>query len=84
MQLLTLQEVCQMLGCKDPKGRYVRNLRSKGILKGAKFGRNLMFDKASVDEFIRSEFEKQNPKIKKRHPNRCPLETKFNSTQTSS
>ena len=53
-----------MLGCHDPKGRYVRNLRSKGILKGAKFGRNLMFDKASVDEFIRSEFEKQNKKNK--------------------
>lgn len=65
MELLTLKEVCQMLGCHDPKGRYVRNLRSKGILKGAKFGRNLMFDKASVDEFIRSEFEKQNKKIRR-------------------
>lgn len=65
-KLLTLAEVCQILGCSDPKGRYVRNLRSKGILEGAKFGTHLMFTEDSVKRFIESEFRRQN--AQKRHP----------------
>lgn len=65
-KLLTLKEVCEILGCKDPKGRYVRELRSKGILEGAKFGRNLLFKQSSVERFIEEQFSKQNQKIKKR------------------
>lgn len=64
-KLLTLKEVCDVLGCKDVKGRYVRNLRSKGILEGAKFGRNLMFTQSSVERFIQNQFRLQNPKLKR-------------------
>ena len=73
MELLTLKEVSQMLGSKDPKGRYVRNLRSKGILRCAKIGRNLMFDKRSVDQFIENQFAIQNKKMRASH--RTPSET---------
>ena len=62
MKLLTLQEVCSMLGCTDPKGRYVRNLRAQGQIEGAKFGTHLMFTEKSVNEFIEREFRKQNQK----------------------
>lgn len=65
-KLLTLKEVCEILGCKDPKGRYVRELRSKGILEGARFGRNLMFKESSVERFIDEQFARQNQKLKKR------------------
>lgn len=61
MELLTLKEVSQMLGSRDPKGRYVRNLRRRGILRAVKLGRNLMFDKRSVEEFIENQFRVQNP-----------------------
>ena len=64
-----------MLGSKDPKGRFVRNLRDRGILKCVKIGRNLMFDKKSVDDYIKKEFELQNPKIKIGRSCDRPLET---------
>ena len=59
-KLLTLKQVCEIVGCDDPKGRYVRNLRDKGILVGAKFGRHLMFTESSVREFVEGEFRRQN------------------------
>ena len=34
IKLLTLKEVSELLGSKDPKGRMVRELRRKGILPG--------------------------------------------------
>ena len=68
-KLLTLKEVCNILGCNDPKGRYVRNLRDKGVLECAKFGRHLMFTESSVERFIKEQFDKQNPKTKKRRMN---------------
>lgn len=61
-RLLTLKEVCEILGCTDPKGRMVRNLRSEGKLEGAKIGRNLMFTEESVKRFIDDAFKMQNPK----------------------
>ena len=72
-KLLSLQEVCTILGCKDPKGRYVRNLRDRGLLKAAKFGRNLMFTEKSVEEFIANQFAEQNKKcgpLDQRNPRR--------------
>lgn len=68
--LLSLEEVCKLLGCNDPKGRMVRNLRSKGKLTGAKFGRRLMFTESSVRHYIEQTFREQNPKIKGRPTNR--------------
>ena len=58
-KLLTLKEVCDILGCQDPKGRYVRELRKKGILEGAKFGNRLLFKESSLNTFIRKTFETQ-------------------------
>ena len=59
-KLLTLKEVCDIFGCDDPKGRYVRELRKKGILEGAKFGNKLLFKESSVKNFIDKQFEMQN------------------------
>ena len=59
-RLLTLKEVCQMLGSTDPKGRMVRNLQPEGKLEAAKFGRSLMFKESSVKEYIEEQFERQN------------------------
>lgn len=59
-KLLTLKEVCELLGCTDPKGRYVRNLWKSGWIVGAKFGTHLMFTEKSVDEFIQHQLQKQN------------------------
>lgn len=59
-KLLTLQQVCEALGCDDPKGRMVRNLRKDGKLVGVKIGRNLMFTERSVSQFIDNEIRKQN------------------------
>ena len=67
MKLLSLKEVCQMVGCTDPKGRYVRNLRAQGKIQGAKFGTHLMFTEESVNRFIENEFRKQNPQKKADH-----------------
>lgn len=61
-KLLTLQEVCSILGSDDPKGRYVRNLRDKGVLECARIGRRLMFKESSVERFIEDQFRKQNVK----------------------
>ena len=62
-KLITLKEASERLGSKDPKGRYVRNLRSKGILEGVKFGNRLMLTESSVNEFIESEIRKQNKRV---------------------
>lgn len=59
-KLLTLKEVCDILGCDDPKGRYVRELRKKGIIDGAKFGNKLLFKESSIRDFIDKQFELQN------------------------
>lgn len=59
-KLLTLQEVCELLGCTDPKGRMVRELRKSGKIEGAKFGRRLMFRESSVKNYIDRQFEYQN------------------------
>ena len=61
-RLLTLKEVSQIFGCDDPKGRYVRELRKKGLIEGAKFGNKLLFREDSVRAFIDGQFEKQNKK----------------------
>ena len=57
---MTLKEVCDALGSVDPKGRSVRNLRKKGEIEGAKFGRNLMFTESSVRDYIERTFREQN------------------------
>lgn len=59
-KLLTLSEVCQLIGSRDPKGRQVRELRKKGLIKGAKFGRQLMFTESSVRDYISRTFAYQN------------------------
>lgn len=59
-KLLTLKEVCDLIGSRDPKGRQVRELRKKGIIEGAKFGRQLMFKESSVRDYIEKTFKQQN------------------------
>lgn len=59
-KLLTLKEVCDLIGSKDPKGRQVRELRKKGFIEGAKFGRQLMFKESSVRDYIEKTFKQQN------------------------
>ena len=59
-ELLNMKEVCQILGCEDEKGRYVRDLVKKGYIVGAKFGNRWMFKKSSIDEFIEHQFTIQN------------------------
>lgn len=54
--------MCEILGCTDPKGRYVRELRKKGLLEAAKFGNRLMFTERSVERFIQDQFDRQNAK----------------------
>ena len=71
-KLLTLKQVSELLGSRDPKGRLARNLRSQGILEAAKFGRVLMFKESSVRAYIESQFALQNPKGKKKG---CPEKT---------
>ena len=63
-KLMTLKEVCEVLGSKDPKGRMVRNLRNKGVLDGVKIGRNLMFKESSVNAYIEDQFKKQNKRVR--------------------
>ena len=77
-KLLTLEEVCSILGCNDPKGRYVRNLRDQGLLRAAKFGRRLMFTESSVESFIENQFALQN---KKRRPDQRRLGDEVKTTQ---
>ena len=59
-KLLTLQEVCRLLGSDDPKGRKVRNLWKEGKLDGAKFGKRIMFKESSVQNYIDNQFKLQN------------------------
>jgi len=59
-KLLTLKEVSEIFGCDDPKGRYVRELRKRGLIDGAKFGNKLLFKESSVRSFIENQFEIQN------------------------
>lgn len=63
-KLLTLKEVCEIFGCTDPKGRYVRDLRSAGKIEGARFGRKLMFTASSVESFIETELKRQNKRTR--------------------
>jgi len=58
-KLLTLQEVSELLGSEDPKGRKVRDLWKAGYLEGAKFGRRIMFKEKSVQEYIDHQFRLQ-------------------------
>ena len=59
-KLLTLQQVCDLLGSTDPKGRMVRELWKQGKIEGAKFGRRLMFKEKSVCDYINRTFSMQN------------------------
>ena len=60
-KLLTLKEVSEILGhTKDPKYRFVRELRKKGDLKGAKIGNKLMFKESDVRDYIEYQFNIQN------------------------
>lgn len=60
-KLLTLKEVSEILGhTKDPKYRFVRELRKKGDLKGAKIGNKLMFKESDVKDYIEWQFNIQN------------------------
>ena len=63
-KLLTTQEVSEILGhTKDPKYRFVRELRKKGILEGAKIGNKLMFRESDVENYINNQFESQNKRV---------------------
>ena len=60
-KLLTVKEVSEILGhTKDPKYRFVRGLRKKGDLVGAKIGNQLMFKEQDVKDYIDYQFKKQN------------------------
>lgn len=59
-KLLSLKEVSELIGSRDPKGRQARELRKKGLIKGAKFGRQLMFTESSVRDYINRTFALQN------------------------
>lgn len=59
-KLLTVQEVSELFGSKDPKGRMVRDLRKKGILPGFKIGNRLLFREQDVKDFINKQYKIQN------------------------
>lgn len=60
-RLLTIKEVSEMLGyTQDTQYRFVRSLRKKGLLVGAKFGNRLMFKKSDVEDFVEKQFAIQN------------------------
>ena len=63
-KLLTLREVCELMGSTDPKGRMVRELWKRGSLDGAKIGRNLMFKESSVNAYIEKQFALQNKRVR--------------------
>lgn len=63
IKLLTLKEVSELLGSKDPKGRMVRELRRKGILPGAKIAGRLLFREQDVIDYIEKQFAIQNPRV---------------------
>lgn len=60
MELLTLEEVSAILGSKDKKGRFVRNLRKSGQLPAIKVGRNLMFFPKDIEQYLARERRRQN------------------------
>ena len=64
-RLLTLREVSTIL-ChdSDPKGRFVRELRNKGLIEGAKIGGKLLFKESSVKNYIDTQFAMQNKKVR--------------------
>ena len=65
-RLLTIKEVSEMLGYDaDTQCRFVRGLRKKGLLVGAKIGNRLVFKKSDVEDFIEKQFAIQNRGIKK-------------------
>lgn len=59
-KLLSTQEVSQLLGSRDPKGRMVRNLWKRGEITGARIGQKILFTADSVDDYIRKRFRDQN------------------------
>lgn len=60
-KLITCKEASTMLGySKDVQCRYVKGLRKKGLLAGAKFGNRLMFKESDVLDFIERQFKIQN------------------------
>lgn len=59
-RLLTCKEVSQLLGYQDPKFRFVKELRKKGLLEGAKIGGRLMFKESDVEDYIEHQFSIQN------------------------
>ena len=63
-KLLSLKEVSEILGyTKDTKYRFVRNLRTKGLLDGAKIGNKLMFRQSDVENYIEQQFQTQNQRV---------------------
>ena len=78
-RLLSCKEVSEMLGYhNDAKCRFVRDLRRKGILEGARIGKKLMFKESSVEEYIEHQFRIQN---KKRVQHEEALNTEMIPTQ---
>lgn len=60
-RLLTIKEVSEMLGyTQDTQYRFVRSLRKKGLLAGAKIGNKLMFRRSDVEAYIENQFKIQN------------------------
>lgn len=60
-RLLTIKEVSELLGyTQDPQCRFVRSLRKKGLLVGAKIGNRLMFRRSDVEAYIERQFKIQN------------------------
>ena len=60
-KLLTCKEVSEILGYSDdPKCRFVREWRKKGLLEAARIGKKLMFKQSSVEEYIEHQFLIQN------------------------
>ena len=60
-RLITCKEASAMLGySKDAQCRYIKGLRKKGLLTGARFGNKLMFKEQDVLDFIERQFKIQN------------------------
>lgn len=62
-KLLTLKEVSEMLGTTDPKCRFVRKLRSSGVLPGVKIGKKVLFKESDVENYVEYLFEIQNKRV---------------------
>ena len=60
-KLLTTQQVSEILGhTDDSQCRFVRELRKKGVLVGAKIGKKLLFKESDVQAYIDHQFKIQN------------------------